>query len=53
MSNKNTYKIVIHNPSKVDMNDEILDDQTRLWEINKDFECRSKENKWLSQYIVS
>ena len=51
MSNKTTYKIVIHNPDKVDMNDDILNDQSRMWEIYKDFECRSDAKKWLSDYI--
>jgi len=51
MSNKTTYKITIHNPDKVDMNDDILDDQSRMWEIYKDFECRSDAKKWLSDYI--
>ena len=51
MSNRTTYKIVIHNPDKVDMNDDILNDQSRMWEIYKDFECRSDAKKWLSDYI--
>jgi hypothetical protein len=51
MSNKTTYKIVIHNPDKVDMNDDILDDQSRMWEIYKDFDCRADAKKWLSDYI--
>ena len=51
MSNKTTYKIVIHNPDKVDMNDDILNDQSRMWEIYKDFECRDDAKKWLSDYI--
>jgi hypothetical protein len=51
MSNKTTYKIVIHNPDKVDMNNDILDDQSRIWEIYKDFKCRDDAKKWLSDYI--
>ena len=31
MSNKTTYKIVIHNPDKVDMNDDILNG---IWMTN-------------------
>ena len=33
------------------MNNDILDDQSRMWEIYKDFECRADARKWLSDYI--
>ena len=50
-NNISTYKIVIHNPNKVDMNNDILDDNSKIFEDYKEFESREEVKKWLSDYI--
>ena len=40
-----TYKIVIHNPKQVDINDNILDDKSNIMEEYKDFKSRSEAKR--------
>ena len=46
-----TYKIVVHNPRQVDMNDNILDDKSKVIEEYKDFKSRSEAKQWLLDYV--
>ena len=46
-----TYKIVIHNPKQVDINDNILDDKSIIMEEYKDFKSRSEAKEWLLSYV--
>ena len=46
-----TYKIVVHNPRQVDMNDNILDDKSNVIEEYKDFKSPSEAKKWLLDYV--
>ena len=47
MEDKSTYKIVIHNPNKVD----ILDDNSKIFEDYKEFKSREEVKKWLLDYV--
>ena len=51
MSDKTTFKIVIHNPDKVDLNNDILDEKSTMYETFKDFKSRSDAKQWLADYI--
>ena len=46
-----TYKIVIHTPKQVDINDNILDDKSNIMEEYKDFKSRSEAKEWLLSYV--
>jgi hypothetical protein len=46
-----TYKIVVHNPRQVDINDNILDDKSNVIEEYKDFKSRSEAKEWLLSYV--
>ena len=46
-----TYKIVVHNPEQVDINDNILDDKSNVIEEYKDFKSRSEAKQWLLDYV--
>ena len=46
-----TYKIVIHNPKQVDINDNILDDKSNIMEEYKDFKSRAEAKEWLLSYV--
>ena len=46
-----TYKIVVHNPRQVDMNDNILDDKSNVIEEYKDFKSRSEAKQWILDYV--
>ena len=46
-----TYKIVIHNPKQVDINDNILDDKSNIMEEYKDFKSRSEAKERLLSYV--
>jgi len=46
-----TYKIVVHNPRQVDLNDNILDDKSNVIEEYKDFKSRSEAKQWLLDYV--
>lgn len=46
-----TYKIVVHNPRQVDINDNILDDKSNVIEEYKDFKSRSEAKQWLLDYV--
>ena len=46
-----TYKIVVHNPEQVDINDNILDDKSNVIEQYKDFKSRSEAEDWLISYV--
>jgi len=46
----NEFKIVIHNPDKVDMNDDILNECSELYDTIKKFNNRSEAEKWLLEY---
>ena len=50
-NNISTYKIVIHDPNKVDMNNDILDDNSKIFEEYKEFESHEEVKKWLLDYI--
>ena len=45
------FKIVIHSPDKVDMNNDILDETSEIYETIKKFKTREKAKKWLEEYI--
>ena len=47
----NEFKIVIHNPDKVDMNNDILDENSTIYETYKEFENHKEAKKWLLEYI--
>ena len=47
MTDKTTYKIVIHNPDMVDLNNDIMDEKSEMFEVYKKFESRSKAKEWL------
>ena len=49
--NMKTYKIVVHNPIQVDINDNILDDKSNVIEEYKDFKSRSEAKEWLLSYV--
>ena len=51
MLDKTTFKIVIHNPDKVDLNNDILDEKSTMYETFKDFKSRSDAKQWLADYI--
>ena len=51
MPDKTTFKIVIHNPDKVDLNNDILDEKSTMYETFKDFKSRSDAKQWLADYI--
>ena len=51
MSDKKTYKIVIHDPDKVDINNDIMDEKSTMLEIEKQFNSRSDAKQWLADYI--
>jgi hypothetical protein len=51
MKDKSTYKIVIHNPNRVDMNNDILDDNSKIFEDYKEFKSREEVKKWLLDYV--
>ena len=51
MTNKTTYKIVIHNPDMVDLNNDIMNEKSQMFEVYKEFESRSKAKEWLSEYL--
>jgi len=44
------FKIVIHNPDKVDMNDDILDESSTIYETYKEFDNYKEAKKWLLEY---
>ena len=46
-----TYKIVVHNPKQVDINDNILDDKSNIMEEYKEFKSRSEAKEWLLSYV--
>tara|TARA_B100000959_G_scaffold154198_1_gene161682 strand:- start:647 stop:811 length:165 start_codon:yes stop_codon:yes gene_type:complete len=46
-----TYKIVVHNPEQVDINNNILDDKSNVIEQYKDFKSRSEAKDWLLSYV--
>ena len=46
-----TFRIVVHNPRQVDMNDNILDDKSNVVEEYKDFKSRSEAKDWLLSYV--
>ncbi len=45
------FKIVIHNPDKVDMNNDILDKTSEIYETFKEFKSHDEARKWLLEYI--
>ena len=45
------FKIVIHSPDKVDMNNDILDETSEIYETIKEFKSRDEVEKWLLEYI--
>ena len=45
------FKIVIHSPDKVDMNNDILDETSEIYETIKEFKSRDKAKEWLLEYI--
>ena len=45
------YKIVVHDPKQVDINDNILDDKSNVMEEYKEFKSRSEAKKWLLSYV--
>ena len=51
MKEKRTFQIVVHNPNQVDMNDNILDDKSKVFEEYKDFKSRSDAKEWLLSYV--
>ena len=51
MKEKRTFQIVVHNPNQVDMNDNILDDKSKVFEKYKDFKSRSDAKEWLLSYV--
>ena len=44
------FKIVIHNPDKVDMNDDILVENSTIYETYKEFDNHKEAKKWLLEY---
>ena len=46
-----TYKIVVHNPKQVDINDNILDDKSNVIEEYRDFKSRADAEEWLLSYV--
>jgi len=45
------YKIVVHDPKQVDINDNILDDKSNVLEEYKEFKSRSEAKEWLLSYV--
>ena len=45
------YKIVVHNPEQLDINNTILDDKSNVIEQYKDFKSRSEAKDWLLSYV--
>lgn len=50
-TSKTTFKIVIHNPDLVDMNRDIMNEKSQMFEVYKEFDSRSKAKEWLADYI--
>ena len=46
-----TFKIVIHNPDIVDMNEDELNEKSTMYEEYKEFKSRSEAKQWLLDYI--
>ena len=46
-----TYKIVIHNPDIVDMQQDELNKRSTMYEEYKEFKSRSEAKQWLSDYV--
>ena len=46
-----TFKIVVHDPKQVDINDNILDDKSNVMEEYKEFKSRSEAKEWLLSYV--
>tara|TARA_Y100000401_G_scaffold14765_1_gene10001 strand:- start:302 stop:466 length:165 start_codon:yes stop_codon:yes gene_type:complete len=46
-----TYQIVVYDPNKVDRNNDILDDKSKVFEEYKDFKSRSEAKEWLLSYV--
>ena len=44
------FKIVIHNPDKVDMNNDILDENSEIYTTYKEFDNHKEATKWLLEY---
>ena len=48
MSDKKTFKIVIHDPNKVDINNDIMEEKSTMLEIEKKCNSSTEAKQWLT-----